>query len=56
MCARPDVAHLAHCLPLLDRLMLTLELRNDWHESEPNFRRTSFPSEAVVREGKRVKC
>ena len=35
MCARPDVAYAVRCLSLLDQLELTLELLNEWQESEP---------------------
>jgi hypothetical protein len=34
MCARPDVAYAVRCLPLIDQLELTLELLNEWQESE----------------------
>jgi hypothetical protein len=35
MCARSDVAYAVRCLSLPDQLELTLELLNQWQESEP---------------------
>ena len=35
MYTRPEVAYAVRCLTLLDQLELTLELLNEWQESEP---------------------
>jgi hypothetical protein len=43
MCARPDVAYAVHCLSLLDQLELTLELLNEWQESEPELPSNVIP-------------
>ncbi len=33
-CSQPEVAYAVRCLSLLDQLELTLELLNDWQETE----------------------
>ena len=43
MCARPDVAYAVRCLSLLDQLELTLELLNEWQESEPELPSNVIP-------------
>jgi len=43
MCARADVAYAVRCLSLLDQLELTLELLNEWQESEPELPSNVIP-------------
>jgi hypothetical protein len=43
MCMRPDVAYAVRCLPLIDQLELTLELLNEWQESEPELPSNVIP-------------
>jgi len=43
MCTRPDVAYAVRCLSLLDQLELTVELLNDWRESEPELPSNVIP-------------
>src|SRR5690242_12329302 len=43
MCTRPDVACTVRYLSLLDQLELTLELLNEWQESEPELPSNGIP-------------
>jgi hypothetical protein len=39
----PDAAYVVRCLSLLDQLELTLELLNEWQESEPELPSNVIP-------------
>ena len=43
MRTRPDVAYAVRCLPLIDQLELTLDLLNEWQESEPELPSNVIP-------------
>jgi hypothetical protein len=43
MCTQPEVAHAVRCLSLVDQLELTLELLNEWQESEPELPSNVIP-------------
>jgi hypothetical protein len=35
MCTQPEVAYAVRCMSLLDQLELTLDLLNEWRETQP---------------------
>ena len=43
ICTRPDVAYAVRCLSLLEERELTLELLNEWQESEPELPANVIP-------------